>query len=317
MQLINKYINNTKENNNVNINEKCDETYSSLSVNTSNNIEINNNYVFHIKNNNKTYQSLSPISNYRREQRNWNFNTLSINNNISFNINESYENLNVISKDKLIKDKLLQKKLKQFILDELQNISENKNYNSFTKEVITYKNNFRKTNSLAMPIKINSEKKNLLSLIKPKLRSSKSITKKKGGKNSFFYGSYKRANSLSLSKKIKRSSSFYENMKAKITGLEHTIFNNNEKKKYLSHKGLLSKQIPISNCHRVRRNSVEIMPYIKTKKKKDNLLSKIALNIQKTNQNLNNPEEFYNNYFNSILLGEIKSINNQRNDLYS
>jgi hypothetical protein len=217
----------------------------------------------------------------------------------------------------LIKDKLLQKKLKQFILDELQNISENNNYNSFTKEVITYNNNFRKINSLAMPMKFNSEKKNFLSLIKPRVRSSKSIIKRKSRKNSSFYGSYKRANTLSLSKKIKRSSSFYENMKARITGLEHTIFNNNEKKKYLSHKGLLSKQMPTSNCHRIRRKSVEIIPYMKTKRKKDNLLSKIALNIQKTNQNLNNPEEFYNNYFNSLLLGEIKSIHNQTNDLYS
>ena len=37
------------------------------------------------------------------------------------------------------------------------------------------------------------------------------------------------------------------------------------------------------------------------KKKKDSLLSKINTNIEKTNQNLNNPDEFYSNYFHSIL----------------
>ena len=48
------------------------------------------------------------------------------------------------------------------------------------------------------------------------------------------------------------------------------------------------------------------------KKKKDNslsnnnsnLLSQINLNIQKTNQNLNNPEQFYSSYFNSLLEGK-------------
>ena len=44
---------------------------------------------------------------------------------------------------------------------------------------------------------------------------------------------------------------------------------------------------------------------VKSKKKKDNLLSQINLNIKKTNQNLNNPEEFYSNYFTSLLEGEL------------
>ena len=40
------------------------------------------------------------------------------------------------------------------------------------------------------------------------------------------------------------------------------------------------------------------------KRKKDSLLSKINTNIEKTNQNLNNPDEFYSNYFQSLLEGE-------------
>ena len=46
-----------------------------------------------------------------------------------------------------------------------------------------------------------------------------------------------------------------------------------------------------------------------TKKKKNiSLLSKINSNIIKTNQNLNNPDEFYSNYFQSILKGEKKNM---------
>ena len=51
--------------------------------------------------------------------------------------------------------------------------------------------------------------------------------------------------------------------------------------------------------NRLRMNSLNSL--IKSKKKKDDLLSKINLNIEQTNQNLNDPDKFYNNYFNDIL----------------
>ena len=41
--------------------------------------------------------------------------------------------------------------------------------------------------------------------------------------------------------------------------------------------------------------------FFSKKKKEDNLLSMINLNIQKTNQKLNNPNEFYSMYFQSLL----------------
>ena len=56
----------------------------------------------------------------------------------------------------------------------------------------------------------------------------------------------------------------------------------------------------------IRKNST-FLPKFNSKKKKDNILSRINFNIQKTSQNLNNPDEFYSNYFNSILLGEFNS----------
>ena len=57
-------------------------------------------------------------------------------------------------------------------------------------------------------------------------------------------------------------------------------------------------------------SSLMLSPFSKPKKKKDNLLSKINFNIQKTNQNLNNPDLFYSNYFNSLLGGEKSMMNN-------
>ena len=67
---------------------------------------------------------------------------------------------------------------------------------------------------------------------------------------------------------------------------------------------------------RKRRNSLIINNNNngKNKKNTDNLLSLINLNIQKTNQNLNNPDEFYSNYFNFLLEGEIEK-KNQRNNI--
>ena len=66
---------------------------------------------------------------------------------------------------------------------------------------------------------------------------------------------------------------------------------------------------------RKRRNSLIINNNnnSKNRKNQDNLLSLINLNIQKTNQNLNNPDEFYSNYFNFLLEGEIEKKNQRSN----
>jgi len=48
-------------------------------------------------------------------------------------------------------------------------------------------------------------------------------------------------------------------------------------------------------------------------KRRNSLLNKINLNILKTNQNLNNPDEFYSNYFQSLLEVEKKNIGKNDN----
>ena len=107
--------------------------------------------------------------------------------------------------------------------------------------------------------------------------------------------------------------------------LPQTYFNSQSKvKKCLSQKAIIIQNIKSStnitnNINyinnslndfqkkmRIRKNSTLVSP-LKWKKKKDSLISKINFNIQKNNQNLNNTDEFYSNYFNSIILGELSN----------
>ena len=72
-----------------------------------------------------------------------------------------------------------------------------------------------------------------------------------------------------------------------------------------------TKELPRKS--RARRHSVLISSGLsKVKKKKDNLLSLIDYNIQRTNQKLNDPDGFYSNYFNNILKEEMKEKNKKK-----
>ena len=63
---------------------------------------------------------------------------------------------------------------------------------------------------------------------------------------------------------------------------------------------------------RKRRNSLIISHF--PKNKKNDILSQINFNIQKTNQNLNNPDEFYSSYFNFLIEGELEKNNLKNNN---
>ena len=64
-----------------------------------------------------------------------------------------------------------------------------------------------------------------------------------------------------------------------------------------------TKEIPRRS--KLKRKSMLIRSISKTRRKKeDNLLNLIDYNIQRTNQKLNDPDAFYNNYFNNILKEE-------------
>ena len=109
-------------------------------------------------------------------------------------------------------------------------------------------------------------------------------------------------------KKLGLSGQSLRNVNNNLSKLAHiSSFNN------LSNANNSSQDLP-KKFNRKRRNSLIIVNNNKNKKSKDNLLSLINLNIQKTNQNLNNPDEFYSNYFNFLLEGEIEK-NNQKGNI--
>ena len=102
-----------------------------------------------------------------------------------------------------------------------------------------------------------------------------------------------------------------------------------DKKKYLSQKDLVEENINIErdinndnkslidfqNKKEVMANPIPIITSLKSRKKKGNILDKINFNIQKRNQNLNNPDIFYSNYFNSIIRGELNQKRNSKKNI--
>ena len=288
---------------------------------------------------------------------NWDSNILSINNNISLQFDSSYENYNLISGEKLIKNKDLQNKVKNFLINEISNLGRLNSNNIFIKKTNSFaeSNKFNENknsmHNIIRPIKRFSSSNlnyssNLNSLkyfknkVKKKIRNCSSLLSKRS----------RTINSNTQS--LEKTSSFYENnykykkSKNKFkTGIGPELFENTRMNmgmtnkfgnKKLNGKPLLFKNnnnniSSLNNANafnnsskelqkkliKKRRNSLIITNFPKIKKKKENLLSQINFNIQKSNQNLNNPDEFYSCYFNFLLEGEIeknnlKNRNNQK-----
>ena len=105
------------------------------------------------------------------------------------------------------------------------------------------------------------------------------------------------------------------------TELGSFLLNNNNKggkKRRLSQYEILNKNlnkinIISNNINYINNSEIDYQKKNKPqriysiRKKREKILSQINLNIQKTNQNLNNPEEFYSSYFNSLLQGKINN----------
>ena len=321
------------------------------SIGSSNILLSNKNNVINLKNNESSNNIPSPINTPKKN--NWDSNNLFINNDISLYIESSYENYNTISGDLLIKNKSLQNKLKNYLIDESINYSRfNTNNNSnFIKKTNSFfepvKFNGRKN---IFQSSIRPDKKLTTSFIHNKNQINSTLLKKKTRKlrktSSLMSKRSKTINSNT--ERFERSSSFYDTNIAKNkkgkgkfqTGIGSELMVNNFstigmanrlRRKKLSGKGLTLRSVNnISSIYnkktfnnsskelqkkiiKKRRNSLMIMSESKNGKKKDNLLSLISFNIQKTNQNLNNPDEFYNNYFAS-LLGEIEKKNQKNNN---
>ena len=339
----NKYINNneniinenTDENNNslINIEMKNEEDIKTKHIYSNKNLSIESN------NNNDSNEICFSSPNNMKENilksiRKKNSNYLTINNNISFKIESSYENFNLISGKILIKNKKLQNKIKTYLLNEIQKISKNEN-NNINKNKNIYSEGIKVNNTLGDSIFFRNKKNiNLPNIDKRQfspfeIRKNKSMNKKESYSHRLSKSSEKKSKTLSNSSSFnetiiqKNKININSNINKLKAGIELEVDNisprnKGRKKRRLSQHEILNKNLKkfktlnnqVDNSiiskkkNRYKPNSI--------KKKKDNsnnnLLSKINLNIQKTNQNLNNPEEFYSSYFNS-LLGEKKTEN--------
>ena len=188
----------------------------------------------------------------------------------SFNLDSSYENINMISNNKYINDILLQNKIKEFIIKECSNnnylfINEPKYLHS-----PTHNQDIKSINSRLI-VNANTEEN---------LKYNKSLTKK------FFNNKSKtiaktdkvnitRRNSVALvsPNKLDKKISQY-NFGRNSVRLRSNFYSPRKTKRKLSKKKL-----------------------IKVNKK----LNTITKNIENTNNAINNPNEFYSNFFNNIL----------------
>ena len=292
------------------INEK---DFSKYNENLKNKTDINKNTNFNYDlNENKNNE-------YKLKETKIKKNLLSIESSIKLEVPSLYDNINKISNYHYFNDKHLQKKVKNILLKE----SQSKIYSSLSSEKLNINllNSNTKINNLS-PLKkrktissttrnnslknnnINNAIKNSFSIIKKKSiefkkRRSVLIKRTENFKDTF-------------TPYIKRSPSFNFNRKLSQKKINNNLRNSKIKSPIRYSKDIIfGKNFNMTthegNFNNILNNVIELEPI--QKKRNGSLLNKINLNIQKTNLNLNNPDEFYTNYFQSILVEKSKNMN--------
>ncbi len=196
----------------------------------------------------------------------------------SIHLNSSYENINKISNYKYINNFILQNKTKEFIVDECE-----KNVSSIKKNNLVG----RRHNSL---INFHS-----IQLYGDKFNNNK-INKKMSDK--FFYNSNINS-SKSIKKILKRKHQFEYNSNSK-SEITSPIINQKRKVPKVVSFNNISNYTFIKTFSPVR-NKKKIINRKSLIGKKLNVISK---NIQNAKEAINNPNEFYMNFFSNILKRE-------------
>ena len=253
--------------------------------------------------------------------------SLSIAKEIKIEISSLYENIHKLSNYKYSKDKNLQNKVKKIFKKENQSqvyssLSSTKlNINllqSTTKIHNQSSLKSRKTITSTIPNKRNSS-----FIVSHSLNNSALINKKK-------INDIKKRRSVFIKKdKIKdmlqsdlnQSPSFNNNESSKIsqTKIKNNVsLSNNKLKLGIQRKSTHGVDLGVKSSFNLngetnKNNLIKNEQHIH-RKRRASIINTINSNIKKTNQNLNNPDEFYSNYFNSLLKGEIVGIQNKKND---
>jgi hypothetical protein len=301
LQFLLKYLD---ENNEGNKNTNINTNINSNSINSNNN---NNEYI--IKKNDSNFL---PDTQICVKKNVWEKNSLIITNNISFKYHSSYDNCNILCGGKLVGNKLNQFKLKKILKEEFlfqdlfyrrksidpryYNNKMNININSNLKQSINGKLESPLNNNIQSPFLKQSRKK----VKRITSFSCKTLVVNSSSRNKHKFQRTKSFNkNLTESNKLIKQDDTHLSWRKNIT-ISNRNFLSTKNVKKNSHLIRVSNEKSRKKLSKV--NSL-LLPNNKPKKKKDDLLSKINSNIRKTNQNLNNPDEFYSNYFNSIMNG--------------
>ena len=278
---------------------------------SDNNVYINNYNIIKTPCYKAYYNNNYNIHNQNVEfKNNRNFENLKISSSIStLEINSSYENINTITNHRYISNNELKKKTKLFLLEECKQIEENLNTNiSIKKKIIKEqkinsksqkskkKSDFKKVptniienNNLQNKNKIKVSSTNSIFESKKKICMNKEMDKYE--KNDIFNNSKNKrmASSISLSIKNKINSNLdYLNNIHTIKDKSHLGFEKN---------AILEEKLENSNDKKSLDESINSSKRKKNQKEMDI----IALNIQKSSQNLNQPDLFYADLFSHLI----------------
>lgn len=203
------------------------------------------------------------------------FKNLSTTNEKSFQLNSSYENLNEITKNKYIKDNILQEKTKQFL----------------EKESSVRNNDFHKINNLLL---VKNSFKGKINCFKDQNLNDLS--------NYFDLEQDKRSvNSLGISdlKSSHKESddSIRNNLGENNNQKNIKNINTDSFKNLYYHKQSIKKINSLSNKFKWKSSKKKKYSKLVVNKK----LNIISKNIKVANKNINNPNEFYMDFFNNII----------------
>ena len=310
------------------------KTYEENDDSLVNNQKNNLTDVFSNKKSNKILFKLRKKLKEKNENNNTN---LSIESDIKIEILSIYDNINKLSNFRFYNNKSLQLKVKNILQEKLSNelnsssssghdnFQPNKKGNKSVKSIIKLSqlNKTKTISSTKLPFEKKREKSfifndrsffhnnNLFSK-----KKSKNINNKR--KASVFIKGGKILNDELDSELLKR-------IKFSQTKVYSSIYNSNNNSNinnstYLNRKYTQANIIGFSkeNSKILNNKAILVSNNDNFKKRKNtSLLSKINLNIEKTNQNLNNPDEFYSNYFQSLLEGEKKNMDKDEKKRFS
>ena len=233
----------------------------------------------------------------------------------SFTINSIYENINEISKYTYHKNSELRSKIKKIILEQINN-NETMSTQSLSNIL---KNNHKKLFSTKYTMKFNNKK-----LFRKKAESL-DISRKNLNKTSYFRAITRKSihggipSNLKLSDTFKKDDEFLFKEKDVNSHNEKVYSKDNAKtlnpfknKPLKRHKSVMMENEitfynKINRLKTMRKKNINIQ---EEKPEKDNKIGKmnynrlISKNIEKNQQNLNNPEEYFEGFFNDIIFNK-------------